>query len=159
MLLKARKAWEGYFTNDILWQAKKVMDILQSNYPSENHAFVYNNATTHLKWVDNALYTHKMPKNTPRHDWNWGVEVVVLDGDGKAVFDGKIQHQKVCMGDAMFADGGPQHLYFPEDHPDTPGIFKGMAIILEECGYTLASTLWVECKGFKCPQNATACYC
>src|SRR5882724_9212079 len=33
-----------------------------------------------------------------------------------------------------------------------------MAIILEECGY-LASTLWVECKGFKCPQNAINCCC
>jgi len=101
-----------------------------------------------------------MPKNTPRHGQNWGVEVAVLDGDGKQVFgpNGKVQRQKVRMGDATFADGGPQHLYFPKDHLDSPGVFKGMAVILEERGYS-ASELWAECKGFKCPQNATACCC
>src|SRR5882724_10143602 len=128
--------------------------MISTRDPSENHVFVFDNATTHLKWVDNALSAHKMSKNTPRHGQNWGVEVTVLDGNGRAVFDpnGKVQHQKVHMGDATFVDSGPQHLYFPEDHLDFPGVFKGMAVILEECGYTSASTLWVECKGFKCPK-------
>src|SRR5882724_8326065 len=47
---------------------------------------------------------------------------------------------------------------FPEDHPDSPSVFKGMAIILVECGY-MASNLWAECKGFKCSQNGIACCC
>ena len=137
-----------------------VMDILQRHYPSENNVVVFDNATTHLKWVDNALSARKMPKNTPMHGCNWGVAVAVLNGNGKLVFDpnGKAQCQTVCMGDATFADGGLQCLYFHEDHPVSPGIFKGMAIILEEHGYS-ASNLWVECKGFKCPQNATSCCC
>ena len=61
---------------------------------------------------------------------------MVLNGKGKPVFDpnGKAQHQTVCMGDATFVDGGPQCLY-------------------------LASALQAECKGFKCPQNATSCCC
>jgi len=62
------------------------------------------------------------------------------------------------MGDATFVDGRLQCLYFPKDHLVSPGMFKGMAIILEDHGYS-ASTLWVECKGFKCPQNATSCCC
>ena len=115
---------------------------------------------THLKWADNALSTCKMPNNPPRHGHNWGVMVMVLDGKGKPMFDpnGKARHQTVCMGGATVVDGGLQCLYFPEDHLVSPSIFKGMAVILEECGYS-ASTLWVECKGFKCPKNATSCCC
>ena len=137
-----------------------VMDILQRHYPSENHVFVFDNTTTHLKWADNALPSRKMPKNTPRHGHNWGVAVTVLDGNGMPVFDpdGKAWCQTVHMGDATFADGGLQCLYFREDHLVSPSIFKGMAVILEECGYS-ASNLWVECKGFKCPQNSTSCCC
>jgi len=60
VLFKAGKAWEGYFTNeDILRQATKAMDILQNNYQSELHVFIFDNATTHLKRVDNALSAHK----------------------------------------------------------------------------------------------------
>src|SRR5882724_10101622 len=54
VLFKAGKAQEGYLMNeDILQQATHVMDILQEHYPSENHVFVFDNATTHLKQVDN----------------------------------------------------------------------------------------------------------
>src|SRR5882724_12216707 len=101
-----------------------------------------------------------MPKKPPRNGHNWGVAVAVLDGKGNPVFDpnGKAWCQSVCIGDAMFADGGPQCLYFFKDHLVSPSIFKGMAVILEEHGYS-ASTLWAECKGFKCPKNPTCCCC
>jgi len=161
VLFKVGKPQEGYFMNeDILRQGMNAMDILQRHYPSENHVFVFDNATTHLKRVDNALSARKMPKNPPSHGHNWGVAVTVLDGDGKPVFDpnGKARRQTVHMGDATFADGGLQCLYFREDHLVSPGIFKGMAIILEERGYS-ASNLQAECKGFKCPKNATSCCC
>src|SRR5882724_3961011 len=63
VLFKAGKAWDGYFTNeDILLQATNAMDILQKDYQSENHIFIFDNATTHLKQADNALSTRKMPK-------------------------------------------------------------------------------------------------
>ena len=110
VLFKAGKAWDGYFTNeDILQQAMNAMDILQKDYESENHVFIFDNATTHLKQVDNALSACKMPPNPPRHGQNWGVNVVVFYGDGKPMFgpNGKVQHQRVPMGDAMFADGVP----------------------------------------------------
>ena len=88
VLFKAGKAREGYFTNnDILQQATHAMDILQEHYLSENHVFVFDNATTHLKWADNAFSACKMPKHPPRHGCNWGVMVAVLDGKGKPVFD------------------------------------------------------------------------
>jgi len=62
------------------------------------------------------------------------------------------------MGDARFADGSPQPLYFPPDHPTHPGLFKGMAVILEERGYTGARKIRAECIGFKCPKDPDGKY-
>jgi len=36
-----------------------------------------------------------------------------------------------------FSDGSAQLLYFPDGHQHV-GIFKGMKVILEECGYNIA---------------------
>jgi hypothetical protein len=135
VLFKAGKAQDGYFTNeDILRQASTAMDILKMNYLSENHVLVFDNATTHLKWADNTLSALKMPKNTPKDRKNQGVDVAVVGDDGKAVYgaNGKIRKQKVRMGDAVFANSTPQSLYCAEDHETLPGVFKGMAVILEE---------------------------
>jgi len=50
VLFKAGKAQDGYFTNeDILQQAMNAMDILQKEFQSENHIFIFYNVTTHLK--------------------------------------------------------------------------------------------------------------
>ena len=62
------------------------------------------------------------------------------------------------MGDAQFADGTPQPLYFPEGHACT-GVFKGMVMILEERGFQNMSKVRTECKGFKCLPGATSCCC
>jgi hypothetical protein len=115
-----------------------------------------------------------MPKNSPRHgdqwdgtDWgaghetkNWGVEVNTVDEEGKAVYgpDRKIIKKKVPMGDGKFRDGTPQSLYFPMGHKQA-GVFKGMAIILEECGYSEASKLCAECPRFECEKGAHQCCC
>jgi len=58
VLFKAGKAQEGYFTNeDIRKQTNAAMDILEKHYPNEDHVFIYDNATTHLKRADGALST------------------------------------------------------------------------------------------------------
>jgi hypothetical protein len=63
---------------------------------------------------------------------NFGVEVNVVDRAGKPVYreDGKILKQQINMGDGTFR-GQSQPLYFPTGHEHS-GLFKGMAIILEE---------------------------
>jgi hypothetical protein len=61
------------------------------------------------------------------------------------------------MGDARFADGTPQPLYFPEGHAHA-GIFKGMVMILEEWVFQNMAKICAECKGFKCATRATS-YC
>jgi hypothetical protein len=100
VIFKAGKNRKGYFTNeDILKQASNAMDILQQHHADEDHVLVFDNATTHLKCADDALSTRHMPKFSPRHgsewdgiDWgtgrkpkNWGVDVNVVDANGKSV--------------------------------------------------------------------------
>ena len=64
---------------------------------------------------------------------------------------------KVHMRDGWF-NGQHQSLYFEKVHP-WAGTFKGMAIILEEHGYTDAEKLSAQCKDFKCPPDADQCCC
>ncbi|KAF9470492.1 hypothetical protein BDN70DRAFT_889011, partial [Pholiota conissans] len=60
-----------------------------------------------------------------------------------------------------FEDGTEQEFYYPEGH-EHAGIFKGMANILEERGYTGCvgtNGLPAEYPTFKCAVGATACCC
>ncbi|KZP15579.1 hypothetical protein FIBSPDRAFT_750052 [Athelia psychrophila] len=161
-LFKAGKNRDGYFTNaDILAQAHKAMDILEQYYPDEDHILVFDNATTHQKRADGALSARRMPKNPSKSlDTNWLVRVKVLDAKGHIIVnpDGTPVTKKVQMEDTQFADGSPQTLYFEPGHPQA-GLFKGMAVILQERGLVKESQLHFECDGFKCPPNSTTCCC
>jgi hypothetical protein len=101
-----------------------------------------------------------MPKFTPKPGTNWGVEVSKCDDAGNLVYnpDGSVAKEKVRMADSILLDGTVQSFYFPEGH-ERAGVFKGMAVILEERGYKGAKDLHVECKGFKCPPPALDCCC
>ena len=132
---------------EICAQATTAMDILNEHYPAEDHVFIYDNATTHLKRADDALSACHMPKNSPKHrsgwdgvNWgeprkpfNWGIETNVLDTVGKPVYgsNGEIMKKKVPMCNATFQDGSPQSLYYEAGH-ELAGVFKGMVVILEE---------------------------
>jgi hypothetical protein len=99
-------------------QATTAMDILEKHYPDEKHVLLFDNATTHQKWVDDALSASKMPKFTPKPGKNWGVERNVIGADEKPVYgvDGKLLGQKVPMANGTFADGSPHEFYFPTEH-------------------------------------------
>ena len=71
----------------------------------------------------------------------------------------KPEKMKIHMDNATFEDGSPQPLYFPNDHPISPGCFKGMAVLLEECGLVKESKLQYECPGFKFKPGMTDCCC
>ena len=50
VILKPGKGREGYFTNEsLLQQVRLAMAILKEDFPDEDHVFVFDNATTHLK--------------------------------------------------------------------------------------------------------------
>ncbi|KAF8219520.1 hypothetical protein L208DRAFT_1339469 [Tricholoma matsutake] len=69
-----------------------------------------------------------------------------------------LEKVKVCMSDGTLPSGEPQSLYFPEGH-QCAGVFKGMAIILEECGFKAVHKLHAKCKSFKCNPPAVNCCC
>lgn len=164
-LFKPGKNRDGYFTSDdIISQADDAMDIVLEKYPDFDHVFVYDNAPTHLKRADDAISARKMPKGIPKAGSNWGIEVSRRHPDtGRLMYsaDGKVEKTKILMKDGRFENGEPQSFYFPMDHPnkDLRGVFKGMAVILEERGFTNISNVRAECKGFKCLPGATNCCC
>ncbi|KAJ7435717.1 hypothetical protein B0H11DRAFT_1674264, partial [Mycena galericulata] len=147
---------DGYFTNaEIRNQADVAMDILNQFYPDEDHVFVYDNATTHLKRPEGSLSATKMPKGPSA---NFFVEVNLRDENGAQVYSssGAYCKQKIRMADTEF-DGKPQELYFPDGHAQA-GHFKGMLVLLEERGIDTAGKL-AQCKGFKCAPPALDCCC
>ncbi|KIK78536.1 hypothetical protein PAXRUDRAFT_16820 [Paxillus rubicundulus Ve08.2h10] len=161
VLFKAGKSRDGYFTNDdIVAQARKAIKLIKEYFPDEDHVLVFDNATTHLKRPDGALSARKMPKHPSKEGTNWGIEVTAKDAAGKIVYgtDGKPSKVKVRMGDGTLKDGSPQSIYFPDGHPRA-GIFKGMAIILEERGYCDMSRVRAECPGFICDPTVERCCC
>lgn len=158
VLFKVGVNREGYFTNnDILAQVQKSMDILEKHYPDDDHVFIFDNATTHTKRADNALSARNMPKGTSKKGSNWGVETAVRDFNGKPMYgtNRKMMKMKIRMKDGQLPDGSPQPLYFTSG--ENKGLFKGMAVILEECGLTDEAKLPRECPRFKCPEGATRC--
>jgi hypothetical protein len=86
---------------DILMQATTAMDILEKHYPDDKHVLLFDNATTHQKWADDALSASKMPKFTSKPGKIWSVETNVISADGKLL------KQKVPMANVIFADGSP----------------------------------------------------
>jgi len=150
VLFKAGKNREGYFTNEnILEQTENAMNIVEKYYPQDDHIFIFDNATTHLKRPDTALSARKMTKG-PKE--NFGVEVsVIVNGKPQYKPDGKPQKRTIPMGPGKFADGTPQSFY------EDDGTFKGMTKILKERGLTEEAKLKAQCDKFKCKPNATAC--
>jgi len=53
------------------------MDILEAEYPNDDHVLVFDNAPTHLKWSEDSVSARKMPKNVPKEGTNWGIEATM----------------------------------------------------------------------------------
>jgi hypothetical protein len=159
---KPGKNCDGYFSNeDIQEQANLAMDILLEYYPQFDHFFIYDNATTHLKREDDTISARKMPKNIPKEGTNWGIEVTKRDSTtGKPVCkpDGTHEKIKIRMKDGQLLNGQQQPFYFPEGHPRA-GVFKGMAVILEERGFGDMSKKRAQCKNFACAPGEVDCCC
>ena len=71
VLIRPGARRDGYFTNDdIIAQATKAMDILKEHYPDEDHVFVYDNATTHLKRARGLRHSRRISSGTLWNPWN-----------------------------------------------------------------------------------------
>ncbi|KAF8585443.1 hypothetical protein K439DRAFT_1343453 [Ramaria rubella] len=140
IVFKAGKNQDGYFTaDDLQKQVETAIDIfeIKTNHTATG-LFVFDNAPSHQKRAPDALSARKMPKG-PKADWTH-------HKDGPR------------MRYASFADGTPQCLYFPVEHPML-GWFKGMEVIIKERGQWPDNGLNVQCPGFKCEPDSRDCCC
>lgn len=136
------KAHDGYFTaEDLLKQTKMAVDIFERKTNRQaTGLFMFDNAPSHQKRAADALSARKMPK-FPKQNWT---------------------HRKegVKMRNGILPNGSPQSLYFPEDHSQYPGWFKGMEAILRERNlWPESGSLLAQCRDFKCAPDATSCCC
>jgi len=159
VLFKAGTNRDGYFTNEeILEQATHAMDILKKYFPYNQHILVYDNAQTHLKHAPDGLSACQMVLNIPKPGRNWLFEIPELNDQGRQAYapDGTKLKKQVQMAPRTLPNGEPQSFYFPEGHP-CAGIFKGMAVILQERGFVREAGLKRECPGYKCPPGRIDC--
>lgn len=161
VLLRPGARRDGYFTNDdVVAQAAVAADILEEYFPNDDHIFVYDNATTHLKRARDAISARRMPLNTPKPDKNWLVQAPSLDESGNQILSptGEKITRLIQMAPGRFNNGTLQSFYFSEGHRHA-GLFKGMRTILEERGFLASqlNELKRECKNFRCPAGRTDC--
>jgi hypothetical protein len=57
------------------------------------------------------------------------------------------------------SNGNAQPFYFPDDHPTMPGWFKGMEVIIKECGLWPLKGLLAQCPKPGCPPDRFDCCC
>ncbi|KAJ6527816.1 hypothetical protein B0H19DRAFT_1083900 [Mycena capillaripes] len=122
-------------------------------------------AAAHKKRPEGSLSALGMPKapsgtRKGQESANFLVEINKQDTAGKVVYDsrGNLVKDKIKMTGAHF-NGTTQDLYFPDDHPQHAGKFKGMMKILEEHGMHEYADLRTECPKFKCADQSDTSKC
>jgi hypothetical protein len=159
ILFKAGKNRDGYFTNDdVLEHATRAMDLLEQHYPDDQHVFVYDNATTHTARPANSLSARSM---TLGPSAAFKKTRAVTDENGKPVYnsDGKRKRETIQMANTTF-NGSPQSLYFPDNHAEFPGQFKGIAQILRERGDLDGAQKKLQCNAkFDCADKSVKARC
>lgn len=141
VVFKAGKNRDGYFAaEDLLKQVENAIDIFESKtHHFATGLFLFDNAPSHQKRAPDALSALKMPKFA-KIGW-------VHKKDGPKMRNG------------LGPNSTPQEFYFPDDHPDMPGWFKGMENIIRERGLWPPGGLRAQCEGFKCVAGRTDCCC
>ncbi|KAJ3743043.1 hypothetical protein DFH05DRAFT_1536122 [Lentinula detonsa] len=101
--LRPGKTRDGYqTTEDIIEQATIAMDILDTDYPDEQHVATGMPVNPHQNYL-----------------------LKVKDGDCQ-------KERTVRIKNGIFRDGTVQELYYPDCHPKYPGWFKGTRVLVQE---------------------------
>ncbi|KIJ33887.1 hypothetical protein M422DRAFT_182735 [Sphaerobolus stellatus SS14] len=139
ILFKAGKSRDGYFScEDLCQQIELAIELFEDHFPGTAiAAFGFGNAPGHQKRADDALSARYMPKYPKKWTGKKGIR----------------------MQNGILPNGQQQEFYYPDNHPESGGCFKGMKKILEERGLTREANLNAECDKFKCPDPNAACCC
>lgn len=139
----AGKNRDGYFTAEhLIKQVDRAIDIFEGK--TNGFAvglWLFDNAPSHQKRAPDALSARHMVKN-PSPTWTSKSGCRMRSGRWS---DGK--HEYI------------QEFYFPDNHPEMPGWFKGMEVIIKERGIWPAGGLLAQCEGFKCAPGQSGCCC
>ena len=118
-VFKAGTNQDGWFSADnLLDQVENAIDIFEAKTNNfVTGLFMFDNASSHQKRAPDALSARKMLKN-PNQRW------MNMKG-GPRMWNGWYMNG---------SDKISQDFYFPNDHPEFPGWFKGMENIICEHG-------------------------
>ncbi|TRM57266.1 hypothetical protein BD626DRAFT_616663, partial [Schizophyllum amplum] len=143
VIFKAGKNREGWFdADDLLAQTDRAIDIFEGRTKGfAQGLFLFDNAPSHQKRAADALSARKMVKFA-KPGWTH-------NNSGTRMRHGYYGKDKTL-----------QDFYYPDDHPEKPGWFKGMEVIIRERGLWPEGGLKAECApGFKCAPGRTDCCC
>lgn len=139
-MFKPGKNRDGYFdAKELIAQVDRAINIFESKTNGlAQGLFVFDNAPSHLKRAEDAISARKMVKSASFcalfHDF---FHLTICIQDPKRLWTHYPNGARMRDG-INPSTGEQQPFYFPDDHPQYPGWFKGMEQIIRERG------LWPE---------------
>ena len=136
-------------------QVDRAIDIFEGKANGLQGLFMFDNAPSHLRRADDAISVTKMVKSECRSFFFCLIDVLP---DPKRLWTHYPKGPRMRDGINPLT-GECQSFYFPDDHPQYPGWFKGMEQIIRERGLWPEAGLSVECAGPKRTTGQASCCC
>jgi hypothetical protein len=160
VIFKPGKQRDGWFSaNDLLTQVDHMIDIFKGLTKGwAQGLFLFDNAPSHQKHADDTISALQMVKGACNRSLQACADMAHTILAPKAGRTHHLGGQHMRCG--TLPTGEPQPFYFPQvkGHPMS-GWFKGMEVIIWECGLWPEAGLPAQCKDFKCLANHTDCCC
>jgi hypothetical protein len=157
-VFKPGKNHDGYFdSKELIRQVNRTIEIFEAKANGlAQGLLLFDNAPSHLKRAPDAISARKMVKS--EFYYYYVVLSYQCPQDPKRLWTHDPKGPRMCDGLNPLT-GGPQSFYFPDDHPNYPGWFKGMEHIIRERGLWPEGGLPAKCAGPKRPEGQTSCCC
>jgi len=163
VVFKPGKNRDGYFDSEVLVaQVDRTIDIFERKTNGlAQGLFLFDNAPSHMKRAGDAISATKMVKSASHFVFCFYLLSNCLIGVPQDPKRSWTHHPKgPRMRDGINPlMGEPQSFYFPDDHPNFPGWFKGMERIIRERGLWPEGGLPADCAGPKRPEGPASCCC